>query len=102
MMMLRGLCSPLTGACTTACCAVNHYMMRSGGITMSRRFAAALCALTLALSGVAAAEIAEVKIPKGAGGIGFLPLLVMEQQKLIEKHAAELGNKNLKATFVNI
>ena len=30
-------------------------------------------------------EIQELKIPKGAGGIGFLPLLVMEQQKTIEE-----------------
>ena len=70
---------------------------------MNRRLAAALCGLTFVVSGaVKAAELAEVKIPKGAGGIGFLPLLVMEQQKLIEKHAAQLGHKTLKATFVNI
>src|SRR4051812_4005194 len=77
-------------------------MMAAGGITMSYKMRAALCGLLLALPCAAAAEIAEVKIPKGAGGIGFLPLLVMEQQKLIEKHAAQLGNNNLKATFVNI
>ncbi|MCU1335977.1 MAG: putative transporter substrate binding protein [Bryobacterales bacterium] len=33
----------------------------------------------------------EVRIPKGAGGLGFLPLLVMEKYRLIEKHAAESG-----------
>lgn len=70
---------------------------------MACRLAAAFCGLALVWSGIAgAAEIAEIKIPKGAGGIGFLPLLVMEQQKLIEKHAAQLGHNNLKVTFVNI
>lgn len=29
----------------------------------------------------------EVRIPKGAGGVGFLPLLVMEKYRLIEKYA---------------
>jgi len=29
----------------------------------------------------------EVRIPKGAGGLGFLPLLVMEKYHLIEKYA---------------
>jgi NitT/TauT family transport system substrate-binding protein len=33
----------------------------------------------------------EVRIPKGAGGVGFLPLLVMEKHRLIEKYAAESG-----------
>ena len=70
---------------------------------MTNKLPAVLCGLLLALHGFAAsAEIQELKIPKGAGGIGFLPLLVMEQQKTIEKHAAQLGNKNLKVTFVNI
>src|SRR5512142_732790 len=29
----------------------------------------------------------EIRIPKGAGGVGFLPLLVMEKYHLIEKYA---------------
>ena len=33
----------------------------------------------------------EVRIPLGAGGVGFLPLLVMKERKLIESHAAALG-----------
>jgi NitT/TauT family transport system substrate-binding protein len=32
-------------------------------------------------------ETKEIRIPKGAGGVGFLPLLVMEKYQLIEKHA---------------
>ena len=63
---------------------------------------AALCGLVVAAHGFAAAEIQELKIPKGAGRIGFLPLLVMEQQKTIEKYAGQLGNKGLKVTYANL
>ena len=49
-----------------------------------------------------AAELAELRIPKGAGGIPFLPLLVMEQQKLIEAHASKLGHDTLKVSYVNL
>jgi NitT/TauT family transport system substrate-binding protein len=77
-------------------------MMAAGGMTMRHKIAAA-CGLLLAISSsFAAAEVQELKIPKGAGGIGFLPLLVMEQQKTIEKYAAQLGNKNLKVTYANL
>lgn len=71
---------------------------------MKRKLArAAFCALlALQTFAAAAAEVQELKIPKGAGGIGFLPLLVMEQHKSIEKRAAELGNKGLKVSYVNL
>ena len=48
------------------------------------------------------AETTELRIPKGAGGIPFLPLLVMERQKSIEKYATELGHKDLTVSFVNL
>jgi len=38
-----------------------------------------------------AGEAAEIRIPKGAGGVGFLPLLVMEKRQIIEKHAKQAG-----------
>jgi NitT/TauT family transport system substrate-binding protein len=71
---------------------------------MRHKFACAAVGAMLALQGYAAtaAEVQELKIPKGAGGIGFLPLLVMEQQKSIEKHAAALGHKGLKVTYANL
>ncbi len=70
---------------------------------MACRLRPALCGLMLITCTHAfAAEIQELKIPKGAGGIGFLPLLVMERQKSIEKHAAQLGHKTLNVTFANI
>src|SRR3954463_13786373 len=56
-----------------------------------RRIALVLCAL--ALSFPARAEVDVVKIPKGAGGIGFLPLVVMEEKKLVEQEAQKMGIK---------
>jgi NitT/TauT family transport system substrate-binding protein len=47
-------------------------------------------------------EVAEVRIPKGAGGVGFLPLLAMEKHHLIEKHASPSGIKNLHVRWIDI
>jgi NitT/TauT family transport system substrate-binding protein len=41
----------------------------------------------LLLTACGGANKHEVRIPKGAGGVGFLPLLVMEKYHLIEKYA---------------
>ena len=40
-----------------------------------------------------------VKIPKGAGGVGFLPLTVMEEKKLVEAEAQKIG-LTLKAEYI--
>ncbi len=48
------------------------------------------------LAALANAEVSEVRIPTGAGGVGFLPLLVMEKYHLIEKYA------NVKVRWINI
>jgi NitT/TauT family transport system substrate-binding protein len=42
------------------------------------------------------AEVSEIRIPMGAGGVGFLPLLMMEKYQLIEKHA------KVKVRWINI
>ena len=44
-------------------------------------------ALSLLTACGSSANKHEVRIPKGAGGVGFLPLLVMEKYHLIEKYA---------------
>ena len=54
-------------------------------------FALTLSVVLLAGCGAARPDVAEIRIPKGAGGVGFLPLLVMEQHKLIERHAKNAG-----------
>jgi len=52
----------------------------------------ALVAALLVLGATGArAEVSELRIPLGAGGFGFLPLLLMQNHKLIEKYAAEAG-----------
>src|SRR5215469_10781344 len=47
-------------------------------------------------------EVTEIQIPKGAGGVGFLPLMTMEKYHLIEKHAAASGMKNLRVRWIDI
>jgi NitT/TauT family transport system substrate-binding protein len=46
--------------------------------------------------------ITEIRIPKGAGGVGFLPFLVMEQRQLIEKHAAAAGIDDVRIRWIEI
>jgi NitT/TauT family transport system substrate-binding protein len=56
------------------------------------RFAIVVCILWLAACGGGSqTSIPEIRIPKGAGGVGFLPLLVMEKHGLIELHARKAG-----------
>lgn len=50
-------------------------------------FAAAVAAVPLSVQ----AEVTELRIPLGAGGFGFLPLHMMKDHKLIEKHSAAAG-----------
>jgi NitT/TauT family transport system substrate-binding protein len=57
-----------------------------------------LAALLLAPS-LAHAEVDVVKIPKGAGGVGFLALTVMEEKKLVEVEASKMG-LHLKAEYI--
>jgi ABC-type nitrate/sulfonate/bicarbonate transport system substrate-binding protein len=60
-----------------------------------------LVAALVAFSGVAHAEVDVVKIPKGAGGVGFLPLIVMEEKKLVEAEAQKTGLA-LKAEYIKL
>jgi NitT/TauT family transport system substrate-binding protein len=67
----------------------------------SRSLAPLLLAAALALqgtAGMAAAEVPEVKIVSQFG-IGYLPLTVMEREKLIEKHLAAAGLAATKVTW---
>jgi NitT/TauT family transport system substrate-binding protein len=49
-----------------------------------------------------AGEVTEVRIPRGAGGVGFLPLLVMEKGHLIEEQAREAGIRNLQVRWIDL
>ena len=44
----------------------------------------------------------ELRIPLGAGGVGFLPLLVMRERGLIEKHAAAAGVPGLTVRWIEL
>ncbi len=55
------------------------------------------CAL-LAAAAAARAETGELRVSKGFG-IHFLPLYIMEQQKLVEKRAAAAGLGDVKVTY---
>jgi NitT/TauT family transport system substrate-binding protein len=77
----------------------------------SRRSASRRAAL---LGGLAATAVAvagcggskqdgrEVRIPLGAGGVGFLPLLVMRERALIEKHASAAGVTDLAVRWIDL
>lgn len=45
---------------------------------------------------------AEVRIPLGAGGVGFLPLFVMRDRGLIEKHAQAAGLADLTVRWIDL
>jgi NitT/TauT family transport system substrate-binding protein len=60
--------------------------------------AAAMTALALFAASPASAEVKEVRISKGFG-ILYLPLFIMEDQKLLEKHAAKAGLGDIKTNW---
>jgi NitT/TauT family transport system substrate-binding protein len=47
-------------------------------------------------------EVNEVRIPRGAGGVGFLPLLVMEKYHIVEQEARESGIQNLQVRWIDL
>lgn len=57
--------------------------------------------LTLGLATSAAAEVSEVRLVRQFG-IHYLPLIVMEQQKLIEKHAKANGIPELNVAWAQV
>lgn len=48
------------------------------------------------------AQATEIRIGRGAGGVGFLPLLVMEKNNLVEKHAKAAGIPNLQVRWIDL
>jgi NitT/TauT family transport system substrate-binding protein len=70
---------------------------------MIRRYGLGI-ALALALAvttTAAAAEVSDLKITRQPGLL-FAPMLLMEQHKLVEKHAKEAGLPDLKVSWVTI
>lgn len=70
---------------------------------LSLLLAVILCSLSMGCGGSnTTATVEEIRIPRGAGGVGFLPLLVMEKDKLVEKHAAAAGLENLRVQWIEL
>jgi NitT/TauT family transport system substrate-binding protein len=85
-----------------------------GGARVTRFLALALATLAVACGGgIGAAGCSlglgtessgetVVRIPKGAGGVGFLPLMVMEKHALVEKHARDAGLPDLRVQWIEL
>jgi NitT/TauT family transport system substrate-binding protein len=72
---------------------------------MKIRYASSLVALvaSIAMPGCGDPNTGnELRIPTGAGGVGFLPLFVMREQALIEKHARAAGIDDLTVQWIDI
>lgn len=50
---------------------------------------------------IAAAEVKEVRLAKQYG-LGYLPLIIMEEQRLIEKHTRAAGLRDVKVTWATL
>jgi NitT/TauT family transport system substrate-binding protein len=61
-------------------------------------WAAGVAAALLAVSASARAEVSELRVAEQYG-ISYLPMMIMEDQKLVEKHAKEVGIADLKVTW---
>ena len=68
-------------------------------MTFRKKWIAAVSAVLLC--GVAQAEVNEVRITKQFG-LGFLPLMVMEDQKLVEKQSKAAGLPEVKGVFMTL
>jgi NitT/TauT family transport system substrate-binding protein len=60
-----------------------------------------LLAVLVAVPALAAAEVKDIRIAKQYG-LGYLPLIVAEQQHLIEKHAKAAGLGDVKVTWATL
>ena len=67
----------------------------------TRIFLHAAAVVAIAASAIANAETSEIKIAPSYG-IAYLPLVVMEQNRLVEKHAKAAGLGDIKVTWVTI
>jgi NitT/TauT family transport system substrate-binding protein len=58
-------------------------------------------AILISSSFTAAAEVKEVRLAKQYG-LGYLPLIIMEEQKLVEKHVKAAGLGDIKVTWATL
>lgn len=70
-------------------------------IIKSLHMAVLLFSLLLAVPFAAAAEVKEVRLAKQYG-LGYLPLIIMEEQRLVEKHTKAAGLGDVKVTWATL
>jgi NitT/TauT family transport system substrate-binding protein len=73
--------------------------------TTRRTLGFAFLAATLAIvagCGGRGSNNEEIRIPLGAGGVGFLPLFVMRDRALVEKHARAAGLTELTVRWIDL
>src|SRR6185503_21295061 len=75
-----------------------HFPRRTAGLALL----VAVLSLLAGCGGGSASGATEVRIPLGAGGVGFLPLLVMRDRQLIEKHASAAGLQDLTVRWIDL
>jgi NitT/TauT family transport system substrate-binding protein len=63
----------------------------SDTMTQTGPWRALLALLCMAVATPVRAEVAELNVPLGAGGFGFLPLMMMRKHHLVEQQAAVAG-----------
>jgi NitT/TauT family transport system substrate-binding protein len=76
--------------------------MRTTRRTAGLALLAAALVFAAGCGGRSGGSSAEVRIPLGAGGVGFLPLLVMRDRELIEKHARAAGLTELAVQWIDL
>jgi NitT/TauT family transport system substrate-binding protein len=62
----------------------------------------AAAAAVAGCGGGGGSAVTQLRIPLGAGGVGFLPLLVMKERGLIEKHAAAAGIAGVTVRWIDL
>jgi NitT/TauT family transport system substrate-binding protein len=68
----------------------------------NRLAALACCFVFCALGCGGEFRESELRIPLGAGGVGFLPLMMMREHALVEKHARNAGIEDLQIRWINL
>jgi NitT/TauT family transport system substrate-binding protein len=76
--------------------------MRSSARAAGLALLAAAFAFVAGCGGQTASGAKEIRIPLGAGGVGFLPLLVMRDRQLIEKHASAAGLADVTVRWIDL
>ena len=76
-------------------------LLEMAAINLVLKRAASVALTAIVFAGPASAEVAEIKITKQPGAL-YLPVILMEHHKILEKHAAAAGLPDLKVQWLNV